>query len=77
MLERALHALHAARMVVGHTTQRDGHVLTRCGGALQVVDTGISDHYGGHLAVLELRPAGAHGDAWVDYPSGPVDVPDP
>lgn len=56
-LGRALSALHAKRMVVGHTTQKDGRVLERCDGRLFGIDTGISAVYGGHLAALEL-----HGD---------------
>ncbi|MCB9763439.1 MAG: metallophosphoesterase [Alphaproteobacteria bacterium] len=72
-LERALTALGAERMVVGHTTRRDGRIASRCGGRLLGIDTGISTHYGGHLAALELRA----GDAWALYPEGPEDLPDP
>jgi len=53
-LERALLALGADRMVVGHTTQGDGRVAERCGGRLWGIDTGISAHYGRHLAALEI-----------------------
>ncbi|MCK6525166.1 metallophosphatase, partial [Myxococcota bacterium] len=60
-------------MVVGHTTQRSGEVATRCGGALLGIDTGISSHYGGHLAAVELKK----GDAWAIYPTGPKDLQDP
>ncbi|MEQ1500586.1 MAG: metallophosphoesterase [Myxococcota bacterium] len=83
-LGTALAALGAKRMVVGHTTRRDGRVEARCGGALVVIDIGISDGYGAHLGVVELRPVpGAMGgpaattDLWVDYPTGPEDLPDP
>ncbi len=78
VLADALRALGARRMVVGHTTRRDGKVEARCGGALLVIDTGISDHYGGHLAGLELR---AGTDAWAVHgamtnpPSVPVGSP--
>lgn len=72
-LERALVALGARRMVVGHTTQRSGDVAVRCGGRLLGIDTGISDAYGGHLNALELRG----GDARALTPAGPVDLPDP
>lgn len=72
-LERALAALDVSRMVVGHTTQRDGRVQSRCGGRLTVIDTGISAHYGGHVAAWESLA----GDARAVYPSGPVDLPDP
>jgi hypothetical protein len=73
-LEQALRSLKADRMVVGHTTQRSGEVAVRCNGALLGIDTGISDHYGAHLAALELR-GGV--DAWALYPTGPEDLPDP
>lgn len=53
-LERALLALGADRMVVGHTTQRDGRVAERCGGRLWGIDTGVSAHYGRHLAAIEI-----------------------
>lgn len=72
-LEKALTELGAERMVVGHTTRRDGRIQARCGGRLLVIDTGISTHYGRHLAALELRS----GDAWALYPEGPEDLPDP
>ncbi|MES2639680.1 MAG: metallophosphoesterase [Myxococcota bacterium] len=54
-LGRALTELGATRMVVGHTTQDSGRVAERCGGQLWGIDTGISAHYGGHLAALEIR----------------------
>ncbi len=72
-LARALAALGASRMVVGHTTQRSGEVASRCGGALLGIDTGISAHYGGHHAAVQIRA----GDATALYPRGPVDLPDP
>jgi hypothetical protein len=57
-LGRALAALGAARMVVGHTTQESGKIAERCGGQLYGIDTGISAHYGTHLAALEIRRDG-------------------
>lgn len=71
--ERALAALDADRMVMGHTTQRSGQIASRCGGRLLGIDVGISSHYGGHLAALELRA----GDAWAWTPAGATDLPDP
>jgi hypothetical protein len=53
-LGRALLALGADRMVVGHTTQESGRVAERCGGRLWGIDTGVSAHYGRHLAALEI-----------------------
>ncbi len=73
-LQQALATLGATRMVVGHTTQRSGRVAVRCQGALLGIDTGISDHYGAHLAALELR-GGV--DAWALYPDGAEDLVDP
>jgi hypothetical protein len=72
-LKTALDALGVKRMVVGHTTRRDGKIQARCGGALVVIDIGIADGYGGHLGALEI----IGGDARALYPSGPVDVTDP
>jgi len=72
-LQQALASLGAERMVVGHTVQKSGQVAVRCGGALLGIDTGISDHYGAHTAVLELRGD----DAWALYADGPQDLPDP
>jgi len=54
-LGRALAELGATRMVVGHTTQDSGRIAERCGGQLWGIDTGISAHYGNHVAVLEVR----------------------
>lgn len=53
-LERALGAMGAKRLVVGHTTQDSGIPATRCGGKLWGIDTGISAHYGNHYAALEI-----------------------
>ncbi len=72
-LAEALLALGAERMVVGHTTQRSGRIAQRCNGALIGIDTGISAHYGAHIAALEIRGD----DAWALYPEGPEDLPDP
>lgn len=72
-LGRALPQLGARRMIVGHTTQRDGKVRARCGGQLLGIDTGIADHYGAHLAAVEILS----GDARAIYASGAEDLPDP
>ena len=72
-LGQSLAALDAKRMVVGHTTQSSGRILSRCGGRLLVIDIGISDHYGAHLGALELT----NDDARALYPEGPVDLEDP
>lgn len=72
-LARSLEAVGAARMVVGHTTRRDGRIQPRCDGRLLVIDIGISRHYGGHEGALEI----VDGDARALYPTGAVDLPDP
>ena len=53
-LATALAALGAKRMVVGHTTQRNGKIQARCNNQVIVIDTGISAHYGGHLSFLRI-----------------------
>lgn len=72
-LEASLTSLGAKRMVVGHTTRRDGRIQSRCGGRLLVIDTGIASGYGGHLASLVIDG----GDARAVYPNGAVDLEDP
>ncbi|ACY17101.1 metallophosphoesterase [Haliangium ochraceum] len=53
-LERALAALDATRMVVGHTPQADG-ITSACDGRVWRIDTGMAAHYGGAVQALELR----------------------
>ena len=54
LLDEALQSLKAARMVVGHTTQRDGVVRSRCDGRVFGIDVGIAGPYGKHGGVLEI-----------------------
>ncbi len=56
-LASALTAVGAARMVVGHTVQRDG-ITSACNGRVWRVDTGLSDHYGGPTEALEITTIG-------------------
>jgi len=72
-LGESLQHLNVRRMVVGHTTSRDGKIHVRCGGRLHAIDVGISSAYGGNLAAWELT----EGDARALYPSGPVNLEDP
>lgn len=51
----ALHALGAARLVVGHTVQQRG-VTSACDDTVWRIDVGLARHYGGPLEVLELVP---------------------
>ncbi|WP_375770923.1 metallophosphoesterase [Archangium gephyra] len=54
-LDTVLQRFGAKRMVMGHTTDRDGKIRTRFGGKAVFIDTGLSTGYGRHLAALELR----------------------
>ncbi len=72
-LQKVLRGLGASRMVVGHTTRRNGRIQSRCGGRLQVIDVGIAAVYGGNLAAWEW----AAGDARALYSGGSVDLEDP
>jgi hypothetical protein len=72
-LNKSLAALGAKRMVVGHTTRRDGRIQVRCDGRLHIIDTGISDHYGAHVAIWEM----IDGNARAIYPETITDLEDP
>ncbi|KAH6560086.1 hypothetical protein BASA60_000085 [Batrachochytrium salamandrivorans] len=63
-LDKALADMNAVRMVVGHTPQLDGTVLSRCNGKLHVIDVGISRVYGGNSAAIEI----IGGDVYALYP---------
>ncbi|RUS27897.1 Metallo-dependent phosphatase-like protein [Jimgerdemannia flammicorona] len=54
LLMEALKSMNATRMVVGHTVQESGRILSRCDGRLIVIDVGITAYYGGHRAALEI-----------------------
>eukprot|EP00742_Colponemidia_sp_Colp-10_P002209 GILJ01002362.1.p1 GENE.GILJ01002362.1~~GILJ01002362.1.p1 ORF type:complete len:332 (-),score=36.27 GILJ01002362.1:133-1083(-) len=53
-LSHALNLLGAKRMVVGHTVQSNGRILSKCSNQLFGIDVGISKVYGGQVAALEL-----------------------
>lgn len=72
-LETVLRRLGAKRMVMGHTTDRDGKIRTRFGGKAVFIDTGLSTGYGRHLAALELRG----GRVTALYSSGRVELVPP
>lgn len=57
-LERALSAIGAKRMVVGHTTQPSG-ISSMCGERLWRIDVGLGAAYGGPIEVLEIDQRGA------------------
>ena len=67
LLARSLRMLGAARMVVGHTVQ-EGGPRPQCGGLIWCIDAGLSAHYGGTTAVLEI--AGDTVRTLVDRTSG-------
>jgi hypothetical protein len=56
-LHAALDAVHAQRMVVGHTVQHGG-ITSACDGALWRIDVGMTQMIGGPIQILELT-AGA------------------
>lgn len=53
--EFVLREMGAKRMVMGHTTQKDGKIHQRCAGTLFAIDTGISRHYGENIAALRIE----------------------
>ncbi len=58
MLKETLSQLRAARMVIGHTVQKDG-ISSGCQKQVWRIDVGLAEYYGGRLEVLELRGAQA------------------
>ena len=52
-LEQVLDAVGVSRMVVAHTVQPDG-ITSACNGQVWRVDVGMSAHYGGQEAGLEI-----------------------
>ena len=56
LLETTLKLLKVERMVVGHTPQGSGKILSRCHGRFIDIDVGISKVYGRHQAALEIYP---------------------
>ena len=67
-LDTVLKRFGAKRMVMGHTTDRNGKIRVRFGGKAVFIDTGLSAHYGRHPSALELR-----GDTLTAlYPEGRV-----
>jgi hypothetical protein len=54
LLEEVLDDLAARRMVIGHTVQDEG-ISSACGEMVWRIDTGLSGHYGGSPAVLQIE----------------------
>lgn len=67
--ETVMQDLDVDFLTMGHTPQFDG-ALTRCGGRVLLIDTGLSSAYGGRPVVLEYRrnDKGGHIEAklWYD-----------
>lgn len=59
-----------ARVVIGHTPQ-PGIILPRFDGAVVMIDTGISGHYGGQSAYLEIGLQGI----WAGYGAERIELP--
>ena len=57
-LQRVLDGLGVKRMVVGHTVQRGG-ITSACDETIWRIDVGMSAHYGGEPAALEIDATGA------------------
>lgn len=53
-LDRLSSDSQAERMVIGHTPQLTGKILSRCSSRVFVIDVGISKVYGGNRAALEI-----------------------
>ncbi|GAA6003797.1 hypothetical protein JCM10207_003605 [Rhodosporidiobolus poonsookiae] len=52
-VESVTRSLRVRRLVMGHTPQFKG-IMTRCGGKIVLIDTGISRAYGGPLSALSI-----------------------
>jgi hypothetical protein len=72
-VDKILEAMGARAIVVGHTVAKTGHIETRFGGRVVMIDAGMTDVYGAHRAALEI---GADGTFRALYPdSAPVALP--
>jgi hypothetical protein len=54
LLHKALDAVGAKRLVVGHTVQRQG-INSACDGMVWRIDVGLAAHYGGKPQVLQVH----------------------
>jgi hypothetical protein len=66
-VQKTLDLMKARGIVVGHTVTGTGHIETRFGGRVIMIDTGLSEVYGSHRAVLEI---GRDGTLAALYPDG-------
>ena len=73
-LERVLQSLQARAIVVGHTPDGSGRIRSRFGGRAFLIDAGMTESYGGHLAALEV---GTDGTIAALYPDRREDLVKP
>jgi hypothetical protein len=66
-VERVLQSIQARAIVVGHTPDGSGRIRSRFGGRVILIDVGMTDSYGGHLAALEVGPAGTIAALYPDH----------
>ena len=71
VLDRALAAVSAKRMVVGHTVQKGG-ITSACNGKVWRIDCGLAAHYGGPTQVLELAGEAAQALKMQAAPAAPA-----
>ncbi|KAF7321685.1 Adenylate cyclase [Mycena kentingensis (nom. inval.)] len=68
-VEKVLAETGTRRMVMGHTPDFDG-IVSRCGGKIIIIDTGISHAYGGVLSALSIHytftPVEGTEDRWIE-----------
>jgi hypothetical protein len=75
-VDAVLAAYDVDRIVLGHTPGH-GIILPKFGGKVLVIDTGISAHYGGHIASLRIegnRFIARQGDQELTLPSSAEEV---
>ncbi|KAG0051909.1 hypothetical protein BGZ83_003188 [Gryganskiella cystojenkinii] len=75
-VENVKKALKVQRLISGHTPQyKTGRILSLCGGSYLDIDVGISKHYGGHVAALEIieNPDGTQ-SVYALYPTGKLSL---
>ena len=70
-VERILAAFGVKRIVIGHTPA-PGLIVPRFGGRVILSDVGLSSHYGGNLACLEIRK----GKAFAIHRGERLELPD-
>ena len=70
-VERILAAFGVKRIVIGHTPA-PGLIVPRFGGQVILSDVGLSSHYGGNLACLEIRK----GKAFAIHRGERLELPD-